>query len=104
MILRVTLRHEVILRVILTRPPPPPIYKGFVAGFWNGLCGEVDKSKPPVGGLALQLLLERDPTDLWIADLLVNQFIMWNRWWADTRQYVTQLSLKASNGSNQLFK
>lgn len=23
-------------------------YQGFVAGFWNGLCGEVDKSKPPV--------------------------------------------------------
>ena len=54
---------------------------GYVAGFWNGDCGEADKSKPPVGALALAKLLERDPNDEWVASLLFDQFWLWNRWW-----------------------
>ena len=85
-------------------------YLGFVAGFWNGLCGgeqactsalgmsgsftftpfhavEVDKSKPPVGALALSLHLKRYPDDLWLADLLLDQFVSWSKWWASARQF-----------------
>lgn len=62
-------------------------YKGFVAGFWNGLCGEVDKSKPPVGSIALEHLVARDPDALWLVDLLLPQLLMWNRWWAAARQF-----------------
>lgn len=62
-------------------------FKGYVPGFWNGLCGEVDKSKPPVGGLALSFHLARHPEDLWVAELLFDQFLLWNRWWAEARQY-----------------
>eukprot|EP00039_Didymoeca_costata_P014975 m.247703 g.247703 ORF g.247703 m.247703 type:complete len:963 (+) comp16129_c0_seq2:125-3013(+) len=54
---------------------------GYVAGFWNGLCGEVDKSKPPVGGIALQKILEEYPEEMWMGDLLIDQFMLWNRWW-----------------------
>ena len=55
---------------------------GYVAGFWNGLCGEVDKSKPPVGGLVLSHLVTADPeANLWVADLLIDQHLLWNRWW-----------------------
>ena len=54
-------------------------------------------------GLALQLLLEKNPTDLWIADLLVNQFIMWNRWWADTRQYSPTAGVKNSSTGGGLL-
>jgi hypothetical protein len=61
-------------------------YLGFVAGFWNGLCGEVDKSKPPVGGLVLERLLS-SPQDEWVGNLLLPQFLMWNRWWAHARQF-----------------
>ena len=63
------------------------IFKGYVAGFWNGLCGEVDKSKPPVGGLALELMLRRHPEEAWMGELLLPQLVMWNRWWAQTRQF-----------------
>lgn len=62
-------------------------FKGFVAGFWNGLCGEIDKSKPPVGGIALEQLLKSHPSDLWVAELLLPQFVLWSRWWAETRQF-----------------
>lgn len=62
------------------------IYKGYVAGFWNGVCGEVDKSKPPVGGLALEYFVDRDPEkNLWVADLLIDQMLLWNRWWTAAR-------------------
>jgi hypothetical protein len=63
------------------------IFKGFVAGFWNGLCGEVDKSKPPVGSVALEFLVQRDASALWLVDLLLPQMLLWNRWWAQTRQF-----------------
>jgi hypothetical protein len=54
-----------------------------VAGFWNGLCGEVDKSKPPVGTIALQYLWKQDPhVHGWVVDLLFDQHLLWNRWWA----------------------
>lgn len=74
---------------------------GFVAGFWNGQCGEVDKSKPPVGGLVLQRLLhvenenqnedenknenESSSSNEWVGELLLDQFVMWNRWWTERR-------------------
>lgn len=61
------------------------IYKGFVAGFWNGKCGETDKSKPPVGGLALQRLVGVQGKNLWVAELLMDQLVMWNRWWSKAR-------------------
>jgi hypothetical protein len=94
---------------------------GYVAGFWNGKCGAVDKSKPPVGGMVLQRLLsmgslasslqtslqtsleakrssasrtsksgdgegDKEESLLWVGELLIDQFVMWNRWWKDTRQ------------------
>ena len=49
-------------------------------GFWNGRCGEVDKSKPPVGGIALRHFLAQNPSDTWIAELLLPQFVLWSRW------------------------
>jgi putative isomerase len=55
---------------------------GYVAGFWNGLCGEVDKSKPPVGALALAALVENNASNMWVADLLIDQHVLWNRWWS----------------------
>ena len=62
-------------------------FRGYVPGFWNGLCGEVDKSKPPVGGLALHFFLEHHPEDVWVAELLLEQYLMWNRWWGTNRQF-----------------
>jgi len=62
------------------------IYAGYVAGFWNGLCGEVDKSKPPVGAFALEYLISLAPDEhLWLAELLFDQLLMWNRWWEQSR-------------------
>jgi hypothetical protein len=73
---------------------------GYVAGFWNGQCGEVDKSKPPVGGLVIELMLNKSRSarggglsDPWVVELLIDQLVMWNRWWRDTR-------LVAEAGSN----
>ena len=52
----------------------------FMIDLSSGLCGEVDKSKPPVGALALGHLVQQNPAEfLWIADLLMDQFVMWNR-------------------------
>jgi hypothetical protein len=62
-------------------------FRGYVPGFWNGVCGEVDKSKPPVGGLALQWFLEHHPAQSWVAELLLEQYLLWNRWWAAARQF-----------------
>ena len=81
-----------VARASIIRMTKSLIFKGFVAGFWNGDCGEVDKSKPPVGGLALEFLLARhpDPNNLWVAELLLEQFVMWSRWWAEARRYDTR--------------
>jgi len=46
----------------------------------------VDKSKPPVGGLVLERLLDSRPQDAWVGDLLLPQFVMWSRWWAQVRR------------------
>ena len=53
-----------------------------MAGFWNGLCWEVDKSKPPVGALALAALVDSDAGNAWVAHLLLDQHVLWNRWWS----------------------
>eukprot|EP01063_Lacrimia_lanifica_P006841 TRINITY_DN14313_c0_g1_i1.p1 TRINITY_DN14313_c0_g1~~TRINITY_DN14313_c0_g1_i1.p1 ORF type:complete len:660 (+),score=213.63 TRINITY_DN14313_c0_g1_i1:174-1982(+) len=52
---------------------------GFVSGFWNGDCGEVDKSKPPLGAMALQSL--GSSADGWVTELLFDRLALWNRWW-----------------------
>lgn len=72
------------------------IYDGYVAGFWNGLCGEVDKSKPPVAGLALSHYIRARRVnhkgvaasdETWVAALLLDQLVMWNSWWNATRAH-----------------
>jgi putative isomerase len=55
-------------------------YQGFVPGFWNGLCGEMDKSKPPIAGMALEFLVKRYPSLDWVVDLLLPNLVEWNRW------------------------
>jgi putative isomerase len=78
-------------------------YQGFVAGFWNGKCGEVDKSKPPVGGLALQHFLRHNPKDMWIAELLLPQFVSWSRWWAAARQFDVVAHGKNTSNAGGLY-
>ena len=83
--------------------------QGFVAGFWNGLCGEVDKSKPPVGGIALRHLLEQsqaaggDDDSKWVAELLLPQFVAWSRWWAAARQFDVIKGAKNSSIGGGLY-
>ena len=48
----------------------------------------MDKSKPPVGGMALEMFLARHPDQAWVGDLLIDQFVMWSRWWAAARRFV----------------
>jgi hypothetical protein len=40
-----------------------------------------------VGGLALQYFLEHHPEDSWVAELLLEQYLMWSRWWSAARQF-----------------
>lgn len=68
---------------------------GGVIGFWNGHCGEADKSKPPVGGMLLRHLLKTHLKNIsmspnsvnnsWIAEIVMDQFMMWSRWWVNSR-------------------
>jgi hypothetical protein len=64
---------------------------GVVIGFWNGHCGEFDKSKPPIGSLLLEqiVLHSRDgaavAASAWVAEIVVDQLAAWNKWWVDTR-------------------
>jgi putative isomerase len=60
-------------------------HQGFVPGFWNGKCGEVDKSKPPLGAWALLSHVEKYPDHLWIARLLIRYLEAWNDWWVQQR-------------------
>ena len=62
-------------------------FKGYVPGYWNGLCGEVDKSKPPVAALALEFFLAHHTESTWVASLLLDQLVMWSRWWSGARRY-----------------
>jgi putative isomerase len=72
---------------------------GFVAGFWNGHCGEYDKSKPPVGSLLLEQILNANMStnnnnndndndndnNTWVGEIVLDQLAAWSKWWVDTR-------------------
>lgn len=60
-------------------------FQGFVPGFWNGLCGEMDKSKPPISGMALETLVKKYPNLQWVVELLLPNLLEWNRWWVRAR-------------------
>eukprot|EP00755_Sulcionema_specki_P000981 Sspe_Gene.25808::Locus_10470_Transcript_1_1_Confidence_1.000_Length_2535::g.25808::m.25808 len=65
------------------------IIDGYVPGYWNGKCGETNKSKPPVGGLVLHAVLQHlggaNSTAGFLVPLLFERLLKWNRWWYDTR-------------------
>ena len=78
-----------------------PGVRGFVPGFWNGQCGEIDKSKPPVGSLALDTVLkDYAPKQLWVANYLLPYFVSWNEWWKNSRMPIENVPLIAP-GSNR---
>ena len=61
------------------------------------------KSKPPVAGLVLDLFLERRPNETWIAELLMPQLVMWNRWWVTARQYSPTTGAKNASAGGGLL-
>ena len=75
-------------------------YQGFVVGFWNGQCGEFDKSKPPIGTMAVDVLVENFPNQKWVIDLLLDHFLEWNDWWTIFRMPMTGLIAPGSSQYN----
>ena len=92
---------------------------GYVMGFWTGECGEADKSKPPLGGMAVETLMAEDRIgdghgdgdgdgggvggggDAWVAELVFDQLLLWNRWWLDTRGVRVGGELMVAPGSTR---
>ena len=61
---------------------------GLVIGFWNGHCGEMDKSKPPIGGLLLQDLFKHQQKGMgidWVGEVVLDQLAAWSEWWVEVR-------------------
>ena len=79
-------------------------YQGFVAGFWNGQCGELDKSKPPLGTMALTFLLEYFPEQQWLVEYLLPFFVEWNEWWSQARMPISDIPLIAPGSTRSNFE
>ena len=59
---------------------------GVVIGFWNGHCGELDKSKPPIGGMLLNYILnQKGANHNWVGEIVIDQLSAWSKWWIDVR-------------------
>ena len=65
--------------------------------FFNS-SGEYDKSKPPIGGLLLEQILNaetpndddakddaKDDDNSWVGNIVLDQLATWSKWWVDTR-------------------
>jgi putative isomerase len=59
---------------------------GFVPNFTTAKHKSTDRSQPPVGSMVLDSIY-RKYLDPWIVEMLFDDFLSWNRWWPQHRDF-----------------
>ncbi|HEY3328522.1 MAG TPA: trehalase family glycosidase [Capsulimonadaceae bacterium] len=77
--------QQMIWEDVPTGDGTPPLKLGFVPNFSTAYgSASRDRSQPPVGSYVV-LELFRKFGDKWLLELLFDDLLAWNRWWADKR-------------------
>jgi putative isomerase len=59
---------------------------GFIPNFASAKHRSNDRSQPPVGAMVLDSVYHKYH-DKWIVEMLFDDFLSWNRWWPEHRDY-----------------